>query len=105
MLPEKLRFDFTWPEAVTDKQIAEVERIVNEQIWKSTTLDIDEMPIAKAKEMGAIALFGEKYGNIVRVVRVPDFSTELCGGSHVFNTGEIGAFRINKRKRYRIRHP
>ena len=94
VLPEKLRFDFTWPEAVTDKQIAEVERIVNEQIWKSTTLDIDEMPIAKAKEMGAIALFGEKYGNIVRVVRVPDFSTELCGGSHVFNTGEIGCFRI-----------
>ena len=94
VLPEKLRFDFTWPEAVTDKQIAEVERIVNEQIWKSTTLDIDEMPIAKAKEMGAIALFGEKYGDIVRVVRVPDFSTELCGGSHVFNTGEIGCFRI-----------
>ena len=94
VLPEKLRFDFTWPEAVTDKQIAEVERMVNEQIWKSTTLDIDEMPIAKAKEMGAIALFGEKYGNIVRVVRVPDFSTELCGGSHVFNTGEIGCFRI-----------
>lgn len=67
---------------------------MNEQIWKSTTLDIDEMPIAKAKEMGAIALFGEKYGDIVRVVRVPDFSTELCGGSHVFNTGEIGCFRI-----------
>ena len=53
VLPEKLRFDFTWPEAVTDKQIAEVERIVNEQIWKSTTLDIDEMPIAKSKRNGS----------------------------------------------------
>ncbi len=94
VLPEKLRFDFTWPEAVTAGQLEEVEKIVNEQIWNSAALNISEMPISEAKEMGAMALFGEKYGDIVRVVRVGDFSMELCGGSHVANTGEIGSFRI-----------
>ena len=94
VLPDKLRFDFTWPEALTTKQLAEVEQLVNEQIWKATSLEICEMPIAEAKEKGAMALFGEKYGDIVRVVGIKDFSMELCGGSHVVNTGEIGSFRI-----------
>ena len=94
VLPDKLRFDFTWPEAVTAKQLAETEKIVNEQIWKAVTLHISEMSMAEAKEKGATALFGEKYGDRVRVVQVADFSMELCGGSHVANTGEIGSFRI-----------
>lgn len=94
VLPDKLRFDFTWPEALTADQLAEVEQAVNEQIWKAIPLDISEMPIAEAKEKGATALFGEKYGDIVRVVGIKDFSMELCGGSHVVNTGEIGSFRM-----------
>lgn len=94
VLPDRLRFDFTWPEAVTAKELAEVEALVNEEIIKGTNVSIRQMPLDEAKKQGAMALFGEKYGNIVRVVTVGDFSMELCGGSHVGNTGEIGLFRI-----------
>lgn len=94
VLPDRLRFDFTWPEALSAKQIREVEDIVNAEIIKNTSVSINEMPIDEAKNLGAMALFGEKYGDIVRVVSVGEFSKELCGGTHVSNTGELGSFRI-----------
>ncbi|WP_124727945.1 alanine--tRNA ligase [Staphylospora marina] len=92
--PDRLRFDFTHIGAMTPEEIAEVERRVNEQIWVNTTVEIMHKPLAEAKAMGAMALFGEKYGEIVRVVRVGDYSLELCGGTHVSNTGEIGLFKL-----------
>ena len=94
VLPDRLRFDFTWPEPLSQKQLAEVEQIVNDEIIRATDVDIQEMPIEEAKKSGAMALFGEKYGDVVRVVSIPGFSKELCGGSHVKNTGEIGSFRL-----------
>ena len=92
--PDHLRFDFTHFSPVTAEELEQVEAIVNEQILECTDVDIEEMPIAAAKEKGAMALFGEKYGDIVRVVTVPGFSCELCGGSHVSNTAVVGSFRI-----------
>ena len=92
--PERLRFDFTNFEPVTEQQLRDVEELVNEEILRSNDLHISMMPIDEAKELGAMALFGEKYGDVVRVVSVPDFSIELCGGSHVSNTGQIGLFKI-----------
>lgn len=93
VLPDRLRFDFTWPEPLSEKQLAAVEQIVNEEILKATPVD-KRMPIEEAKKSGAMALFGEKYGDVVRVVSIPDYSKELCGGSHVKNVGEIGSFRL-----------
>ncbi len=92
--PERLRFDFSHFGAITAEELAEIERRVNEQIWNGTELDISLKPIAEAKAMGAMALFGEKYGDIVRVVRVGDYSLELCGGCHVRNTSQIGLFKL-----------
>jgi len=92
--PERLRFDFSHIAAVTPEELAIVERKVNEQIWLGTQLKIQQKPIAEAKAMGAMALFGEKYGDIVRVVQVGDYSIELCGGCHVQNTSQIGLFKI-----------
>ncbi len=92
--PERLRFDFSNFEPVTDQQLADVEELVNEEILKSDDVGIAHMPIDEAKKLGAMALFGEKYGNVVRVVTVPNFSCELCGGSHVKNVGQIGRFKI-----------
>jgi len=92
--PERLRFDFSHFGAITSEELAEVERRVNEQIWIGTELDISFKPIAEAKALGAMALFGEKYGDIVRVVRVGDYSLELCGGCHVRNTSQIGLFKL-----------
>ncbi|WP_221468830.1 alanine--tRNA ligase [Cohnella thailandensis] len=92
--PERLRFDFSHFGAITAEELADVERRVNEQIWIGTELDIGLKPIAEAKAMGAMALFGEKYGDIVRVVRVGDYSLELCGGCHVKNTSQIGLFKL-----------
>ena len=92
--PERLRFDFTNFEPVSAQQLADVEELVNAEILKGTDVEISHMNIDEAKKMGAMALFGEKYGNIVRVVKVPGFSMELCGGSHVKNVGQIGLFRI-----------
>lgn len=94
VLPDRLRFDFTWPEAMTAGELAQTEALVNEEIRKGTALSFREMPLEEAKKLGAMALFGEKYGDVVRVVTIGDFSMELCGGSHVKNTGEIGLFRI-----------
>ncbi|MCR5833380.1 MAG: alanine--tRNA ligase [Selenomonadaceae bacterium] len=92
--PERLRFDFSNFEPVTPQQLADVEDLVNEEILKAIDVDIRQMKIADAKKLGAMALFGEKYGDIVRVVSVEDFSCELCGGSHVKNIGQIGRFKI-----------
>lgn len=94
VLPDKLRFDFTWLEPLTAKQLSEVEQIVNDEIIKASDVEIAEVPLEEAKKSGAMALFGEKYGDIVRVVTIPHFSKELCGGSHVSNTGKLGSFRI-----------
>ena len=88
------RFDFTHFTGVTAEELKKVEALVNEEILKATELLVKEMPIDEAKKMGAMALFGEKYGDVVRVVKADDFSTELCGGTHVKNTGEIGLFKI-----------
>ncbi len=90
----RLRFDFTHFKAMTKEELDKVERIVNEKIAAGLDVNFENMPIDKAKEKGAMALFGEKYGDIVRVVTMGDFSTELCGGTHVSNTNEIGFMKI-----------
>ena len=91
---ERLRFDFSHFEPLTTEQIEKIEQQVNEAILKAITVDISEKTQNEAKEMGAMALFGEKYGNIVRVVNIKDCSVELCGGTHVNNVAEIGLFKI-----------
>ncbi|MDY3296622.1 alanine--tRNA ligase, partial [Selenomonas sp.] len=92
--PERLRFDFTNFEPVSAQQLADVEELVNEEILKGIDVEITHMALDEAKKAGAMALFSEKYGDVVRVVKVPGFSMELCGGSHVKNIGQIGAFKI-----------
>ncbi|GAB7386486.1 alanine--tRNA ligase [Bacillaceae bacterium] len=92
--PDRLRFDFTHFGSVSDEQLAEIEQIVNEKIWQHLDVEIMYKGLQEAKAMGAMALFGEKYGDIVRVVKVGDYSLELCGGCHVENTAEIGLFKI-----------
>ena len=91
---DKLRFDFTHFSALSEEEIIKVEQIVNENIMKVCNVETKVMTIEKAKESGAIALFDEKYQNDVRVISVGDFSKELCGGTHVRNSGEIGLFKI-----------
>ena len=92
--PDRLRFDVTHYATVDAAELEEVERIVNEHILLNTAVTTDVMGIDEALKTGAMALFGEKYGEQVRVVKVPDFSTELCGGTHVSRTGDIGVFKI-----------
>ncbi len=91
---EALRFDFTHFAALTPGEISRVESIVNQAVWASLAVDKLELPIEEAKKMGAMALFGEKYGQIVRVVKMGEVSTEFCGGTHVNNTAEVGLFKI-----------
>ena len=92
--PDKLRFDFTHEQALTAEQRDEVERRVNERVFENRPVHIFETPIDEARRLGAMMLFGEKYGDIVRVVEVAGYSTELCGGTHVTSTAEIGPFVI-----------
>jgi alanyl-tRNA synthetase len=92
--PERLRFDFTHFEPVSHEQLRTIERLVNEQIRRNHTVEIRIMDLEDAKAAGAIALFGEKYDDWVRVLRMGDFSIELCGGTHVRAVGDIGLFKI-----------
>ena len=91
---KSVRFDFTHFSALTAEELKEVEDLVNAAILEGIIVDNREMPIDKARALGAMALFGEKYGDIVRVVKAGEFSTELCGGTHVDNTAKIGLFKI-----------
>lgn len=93
---EFLRFDFTHFAPVSKEELADIERQVNEVIWQSLAVETVETDIDTAKEMGAMALFGEKYGKNVRVVKIGDYSVELCGGTHTATTSEIGLFKIIK---------
>ncbi|MFX4218965.1 alanine--tRNA ligase [Aliarcobacter butzleri] len=92
----RLRFDFTYPKAMTKEQIDEVEDLVNSMISRGISGNVEELPIEQAKKKGAIAMFGEKYGDVVRVVSFEDVSVEFCGGTHVRNTADIGSFYIVK---------
>jgi len=92
--PDRLRFDFSHFGQVTEEELSKIEKIVNEKIWESLPVEIMEKPLDEAKAMGAMALFGEKYGEIVRVVKMGEYSIELCGGCHVSNTSVIGLFKL-----------
>ena len=91
---EKLRFDITHFAPLTKEEIEKVEQEVNKQIWNALEIKTEEMPIAEARKLGAQALFGEKYGDIVRVVSIGDYSIELCGGTHNSNSSEVGIFKV-----------
>lgn len=92
--PDRLRFDFSHFGTIKPEELAEIERIVNQQVWDNSKLAITHQSLDEAKAMGAMALFGEKYGDVVRVVQISDFSLELCGGCHVKTTAEIGLFKL-----------
>ena len=92
--PERLRFDFNHMQAMTEDEIKQVEAIVNEAIYEDYIVNVQEMPIEEAKKIGAMALFGEKYGNVVRVVDMGGYSVEFCGGTHVKSTATIGLIKI-----------
>ena len=92
--PDRLRFDFTWGKPLTDEEIVQIEDLVNEKIRENIEVTKQVVPIAEAKSLGAVAMFGEKYGDMVRVVSAGEFSRELCGGCHVNRTGDIGVFKI-----------
>ncbi|MBI4649779.1 hypothetical protein HY745_00455 [Candidatus Desantisbacteria bacterium] len=93
---EYLRFDFTHFSTITKRELLRIEELVNENIMDNIPVEISEKTLKEAKKEGAMALFGEKYGNVVRMVKVGDVSKELCGGTHTKNTGEIGLFKILK---------
>ncbi len=91
---DRLRFDFTFDRALTKEELAKAEKEVNEQIVNALSVSWEDMPIDEAKKKGAVAVFGDKYGDVVRVVSMGDYSMELCGGCHVLNTSEIGLIKI-----------
>ena len=92
--PDRLRFDFTHFESITPDQLAEIDRLVNDAILEGYPVVTEVLPIEEAKRKGAVAMFGEKYGDVVRVVEMGDFSMEFCGGTHLDNTAKAGPFRI-----------
>jgi len=92
--PDKLRFDFTHPQALSAEERDEVERRVNDKVFDGLPVHVFETPIDEARRLGATMLFGEKYGDVVRVVEIPGYSIELCGGTHVSSTAEVGPFAI-----------
>ncbi len=92
--PDRLRFDFTHFEAITAEQLAQIDAIVNEAVLEGYSVITEVLPIEEAKKKGAVAMFGEKYGDVVRVVEMGDFSMEFCGGTHLNNTAKVGPFRI-----------
>ncbi len=92
--PDRIRFDFTHFEAITPEQLTEIDRLVNDAILEGYTVVTEVLPIEEAKKKGAVAVFGEKYGDTVRVVEMGDFSMEFCGGTHLDNTAKAGMFRI-----------
>ena len=92
--PDRLRFDYTYHQPLTEEQIRTIEELVNEKIRENVEVTKTVMPIAEAKKSGAVAMFGEKYGDMVRIVAAGDFSREFCGGCHVNRTGDIGVFKI-----------
>src|SRR5256886_4616318 len=92
--PDKLRFDFTHPQAVTGAELEEIEREVNERVFQNLPVRAFIVPIDEARRLGAMMLFGEKYGDEVRLVEISGYSRELCGGTHVRATAEIGPFVI-----------
>jgi alanyl-tRNA synthetase len=92
--PDRLRFDFTHFSPLTGREMDRIEELVNEQVWENRAVQTEVMDLDRALALGAMALFGEKYGERVRVVTVPDFSVELCGGTHVAATGEIGLLKL-----------
>ena len=93
---ERLRFDFSHPQPMTEEQVRKVESIVNEQITRKLPVSMEVMTLEEARAAGAIALFGEKYQEKVKVYTIGDFSKEVCGGPHVQNTSELGKFVIQK---------
>ncbi len=95
---ERLRFDFTHPEKLTDEQLARVEELVNQAIAADYPVCVDEMSLEEAQARGALAFFGERYGDRVRVYSIADFSMEVCGGPHVERTGQLGHFKIQKQE-------
>ena len=95
---ERLRFDFSHPSRLTDEELAEVERLVNEQITRGLPVTVEMMTLEQAQERGALAFFGEKYGEQVKVYSIGDFSKEVCGGPHVQSTNELGRFQILKQE-------
>ena len=92
--PDRLRFDFTHFEAITPDQLHQVEELVNDAILEGYPVVTEVLPIEEAKKKGAVAMFGEKYGDTVRVVEMGDVSIEFCGGTHVDNTAKAGPFRV-----------
>jgi alanyl-tRNA synthetase len=95
---ERLRFDVSYPEKLTQEQTEEVERIVNQQIANDLPVSVDVMQLNEALQSGALAFFGEKYGDQVKVYTIGPFSREVCGGPHVQRTKELGHFRITKQE-------
>jgi alanyl-tRNA synthetase len=92
--PDKLRFDFTHPQALTTEERRRVEELVNERVFENSPVHAFLTPLEEARTLGAMMLFGEKYGDVVRLVEIPGFSRELCGGTHVRSTAEIGPFAL-----------
>jgi len=96
--PERLRFDFSCPEKLTDEQIEQVEDLVNQKIKEDLPVTVETMGLAEAQKQGALAFFGQKYGDQVKVYSISQFSKEVCGGPHVESTGKLGKFKILKEK-------